>query len=250
MQIILLGTNGWYDTEMGNTISILVKTEEHYIIFDAGNGIYKLDRYLPKNKKSEAYLFISHFHLDHISGLHIFCKFCGSLKRLTLSGPEGTKNVIKTLAAKPFTVPIKDLEYDLDIYELPADSTDFPFKIKTLPLLHADLTLGYRLETEGKVITYCPDTGYCPNAVELAKNADLLITECSFKSGQSLPNWPHLNPEDAARIAEEGGAKKLLLVHFAPDRFLNMEDREIAAENAGKIFENTLAGKDEMRVDV
>ena len=65
-KIIFLGTNGWYDTDTGNTICILIDSPLFTIILDAGNGIAKLDRYADFNKP--AYLFLSHFHLDHIAG--------------------------------------------------------------------------------------------------------------------------------------------------------------------------------------
>jgi len=48
--IHFLGTNGWYDTDTGNTICILIDTEEYGIILDAGNGIYKLDTLTSLNK--------------------------------------------------------------------------------------------------------------------------------------------------------------------------------------------------------
>ncbi len=41
--VIFLGTNGWYDTNIGNTICILVETKKEYLILDAGNGFYKID---------------------------------------------------------------------------------------------------------------------------------------------------------------------------------------------------------------
>jgi ribonuclease BN (tRNA processing enzyme) len=36
MKIIFLGTNGWYDTKTGNTVSTLIVTKEHNIVLDAG----------------------------------------------------------------------------------------------------------------------------------------------------------------------------------------------------------------------
>ena len=38
MKIIFLGTNGWYDTKTGNTLSVFMKTKKEYIILDAGSG--------------------------------------------------------------------------------------------------------------------------------------------------------------------------------------------------------------------
>jgi ribonuclease BN (tRNA processing enzyme) len=78
---------------------------------------------------------------------------------------------------------------------------------------------------DGKTVAYCPDTGVCENAVELAKNADLLVIECSLKSGEKNPKWPHLNPEDAIAIAREASAKKLALVHFDANIYASLSDR-------------------------
>jgi len=75
MEIIFLGTNGWYDTKTGNTTCTLIETEDYFIILDAGNGLYKIDQYITSTSKRPIYLFLSHFHLDHIVGLHIMSKF-------------------------------------------------------------------------------------------------------------------------------------------------------------------------------
>ena len=90
---------------------------------------------------------------------------------------------------------------------MPEEAASLPFPVEALPLRHASLTLGYRIAVDGRMIGYCPDTGYCENAVTLARSADLLITECAYKQGQSSEEWPHLNPETAARIARGGGGE-------------------------------------------
>ena len=73
MKVTFLGTNGWFDTATGNTPSILVQSEKFDIILDAGNGIARADRYITQDKP--VFLFLSHFHIDHIAGLHILVKF-------------------------------------------------------------------------------------------------------------------------------------------------------------------------------
>jgi ribonuclease BN (tRNA processing enzyme) len=110
--------------------------------------------------------------------------------------------------------------------------------------------MGYRFQFDGKIITYCPDTGVCENAILLAKNTDLLIAECSFKSGQSNPEWPHLNPEDAAQIAKEANANILVLTHFDANIYRTLKERK-EAENIGKkIFQTTFAAMDNMRIQI
>ena len=112
------------------------------------------------------------------------------------------------------------------------------------------MTLGFRIETEGRIVTYCADTGYCENAVTLARDADLLIAECAYASGCANEAWPHLNPETAARIAREAKAKRLILVHFDAEQYPTIEDREAAAMAAQVLFPQTVAAVDGMTLDM
>jgi ribonuclease BN (tRNA processing enzyme) len=247
VQVIFLGTNGWYDTNTGNTICILIKGAKNYILFDAGNGIHKVDNYC--REKKPAFLFISHFHLEHIAGLHILNKIeCFS--KLNIFGPKGAKTILQRLIDSPFTMPVSKLAFPVEIGELPRDRGDIPFPVSSEPLLHSSLTLGFRIELNGRIITYCPDTGYCENAVELSRSANLLIAECAYKSGQASAIWPHLNPETAATIARKANAKKLALVHFDANIYKTFEERKEAERQARKIFINTFAAKDGMEVNL
>ena len=91
MKIIFLGTNGWYDTETGNTVCVLIETEREFIILDAGSGLYKIDEYIRTRKP--IYLFLSHFHLDHIIGLYTLNKFNFS-QGIDIYGPKGIKKFV------------------------------------------------------------------------------------------------------------------------------------------------------------
>jgi len=247
--VIFLGTNGWYDTNTGNTICILIKTKDYEIILDAGNGFYKIDQYISAEDVKPVFLFLSHFHLDHIVGLHILNKFKFP-RGLTICGPEGTRNTLETIINHPFTAPLTQLPFRVKICELPRENMELPFTVIAKPLLHVSFTLGYRIEVDGKIVSYCPDTGYCENAVELSKAADLMIAECAYKSGQSCESWPHLNPETAARIAGEACAKQLALVHFDAEIYQTFEERKIAQRISREIFQNTLATTDGIEIEV
>jgi ribonuclease BN (tRNA processing enzyme) len=242
-----LGTNGWYDTHTGNTLCTLIECKSAFIVLDAGNGIWKLDRYI--NGRKPVYLFLSHFHLDHIIGLHILNKFNFS-QGLTIIGQSGTRNFLNKIINSPFTIPVHQLNYRIGIHEIPQEQVITPFKSESLPLKHSSECLGYRFESEHKIISYCTDTGYCDNAVELARNADLLITECALKNGQSDENWGHLNPRDAARIAHEGNAKMLALVHFDANEYSNLESRKHAEKEARELFDRAFAATDDMEIEI
>lgn len=248
MKVNFLGTNGWYDSSTGNTICVLIETNNEYIVLDAGNGIHKLDRHV--DSKRPIYIFLSHFHLDHVIGLHILNKF-DFPQGIQICGQTGTRNVLKTLINKPFTTSLEDISYRSEIIELPEERDRLPFNIESESLLHTSTTLGYRLEVDdGVMIAYCPDTGYCENAVKLARNADLLIAECAYRSKQHNDKWPHLNPEDAARIAVNANAKRLALIHFDAYFYQTLKERVYAEEQAKKIFSNTFAALDDMEIIV
>lgn len=249
MKIFFLGTNGWYDTDTGNTICILIRTADYEIILDAGNGFYKLDGYTPEVNAKPAFLFLSHFHLDHIIGLHTLNKFKFQ-HGLAICGPVGTRDILKIFINSPFTAPLSQLPFAVTMYELPDENIRLPFRVEAKELLHPTPTLGYRIEIEGKVISYCPDTGYCRNAVTLARSADILIAECAYKNGQFSESWPHLNPETAARIAREADAKRLALVHFDAEIYKTIEDRKVAESVAQKIFMNTFTTTDGMNTEI
>lgn len=247
MKVTFLGTNGWFDTATGNTVSVLVQTEEYDIIFDAGNGVAKADRYISQEKP--VILFLSHFHIDHIAGLHTLVKFRlkKGLKIYTLPGGAAHLN---TFVGEPFTVPLKQLPYPAQVIELEEGIHKLPFTVECRPLVHPVPCFGYRVEIDGKVITYCTDTGVCNNAITLARNADLLITECALKPGEESPGWPHLNPQDAIGIAQEAHAKRLALMHFGAEVYKTLEEREAVENEFAKISPGLIAATDELTIRV
>ena len=242
MKIIFLGTNGWYDSKTGNTVSVLLDTKKYHIVLDAGNGIHKLDGYLADKP---VYIFLSHFHLDHMEGLHTLAKF-DFKKGLTICAPKGAKKILNSILNRPFTIPLNKLPYKTSVFELPRDINKLPFKVEALPLKHSDPVLGFRFKIDDKIIAYCTDTGYCANVVKLAAGADALISECSHKSGEENSKWPHLNPESAALLAKKADAQRLVLTHFDASRYKTLIDRVQAEKSAKKIFKNCLAAKDGM----
>jgi ribonuclease BN (tRNA processing enzyme) len=242
MEVVFLGTNGWYDTDTGNTICTLINSEKCHVIMDAGNGIYKASRYIRDDKP--AYLFISHFHIDHIEGLHILNKFRFE-QGLRIYGQKGTKKVLETFVNEPFTVPLNKLPFHFELHELSEGPYKIPFPVDCRFLVHASPCMGYRFELDGKTVAYCPDTGVCDSAVKLAENVDLLIAECSHKPGEHSPDWPHLNPEDAATIAKRAKAKRLALTHFDAGRYETIQERLDAARSILD-FEEIVVARDNM----
>ena len=244
IEVVFLGTNGWFPTETGDTPCVLIKTPDFSILFDAGNGLRKADQYLKTRKGHPVFLFLSHFHIDHISGLHFLAKFSFP-QGLMIGCHQGGKKILETFVNQPFTMSLADLPFKTKVIELKEGRhRNFPFGLLCRNLIHSTTCYGYRLEIGKKAIAYCTDTGRCPAVLELAQGADLLILECAHRPGETSPGWPHLNPEEAALTAKEAGVRKLVLMHFDAHSYPSWKERQKAHTIARKIFPSTLAARD------
>jgi ribonuclease BN (tRNA processing enzyme) len=246
IKVIFLGTNGWFDTQTGNTICTLLDTPDEYIILDAGMGIHKANQYI--KKKKPIYIFLSHFHIDHITGLHVLAKFkfAGSIE---IYGPRGSKKHIGNLLRHPYTVPLANLPMPVDLFEIDRNRPS-SLNVEFAPLKHSSICYGYRFNFNNTIISYCTDTGICPGLIKLGADADLLICESSFRPGEKLDGWPHLRPEDAADTARSCGAKKLALTHFDATRYPDRSTRMAAQRYAQTIFKSTIAARDGLIIEL
>lgn len=100
----------------------------------------------------------------------------------------------------------------------------------------------------GQSVAFVMDTRVCDAAYELAKDVDLLICESTYLKTESREahDHGHMTATQAATIARESGAKKLVLTHFS-QRYPSVEP--FVAE-ARPIFENVVAAKDGKRVPI
>lgn len=246
MKLTFLGTNGWFDSGTGNTPSALLETSKYYIILDAGFGLAKVDEYIKEDKP--IFLFLSHFHIDHICGLHVLPKF-HFRQPLTVFGSRDLKKVFKTFVNRPYAASLDYLDYKVKLVPLKEGAYTQPFTFSCKKLQHHDLAFGYRLQVDGKVVVYCSDTAICQNDYLLAQDADLLIHECAFAPGET-GTWGHANPEEVAGLAAKAKVKKLALTHFGAAKYNSLAVKKEAEAVARKIFPHTVAATDGMVLEI
>jgi len=254
MKIYFLGTNGWYTSPTGNTPCILIDSKDCYVIFDAGNGIYKIDRYIKGDKPIS--LFISHFHLDHVSGFHTLNKFHFK-QGLEIYIAKGRKKDFDLLVNPPYTLGITEaktsvlsLSTKVTVHELEEGENDIGFPVRITKLYHAYGNHGFRVLLEGKSIAYSGDTKRGLNGLLIAQDADLLIHECSNVVSPEPDLWGHTDPVQTAQFAKDVGVKKLILTHFGAHVYDTLEKRKAAEEKAREIFPNTVAATDDLIVEI
>jgi len=77
---------------------------------------------------------------------------------------------------------------------------------------------GFRAEADGQRLAYTADTAPCDALVDLATDADVLLSEATLTSldEDATPPQPrgHLLPAEAGAAAREGRARRLILTHL------------------------------------
>jgi len=103
-------------------------------------------------------------------------------------------------------------------------------------------------EVKGKKISYVADTLPCNGANDLAKDADLLISEGTHLSDikDKTKKYMHLTVKEAALIASENNAKKLIITHLS-QRYKSTAD---IVKEARDHFDNTIIAEDFMKIRV
>ena len=100
----------------------------------------------------------------------------------------------------------------------------------------------------GLRVAYCTDTGPSEAAVELARDADLLIHEATYTTDmrEEAEERGHSTAAGAAAVARDAGARQLLITHFSP----RYDDTAPLLAEARAVFANTIAARDLLEVDI
>ncbi|TMN20751.1 ribonuclease Z [Lentibacillus cibarius] len=94
-------------------------------------------------------------------------------------------------------------------------------------------------DKQGRVITILGDTRATEAARPLAENADVLVHEATFGTDRAAlaTDYFHSTTQQAATLARDSGAKKLVLTHIS-SRYQDGDDAQLADE-AKAIFSET-----------
>lgn len=101
---------------------------------------------------------------------------------------------------------------------------------------------------KGRKISYIADTVPCKGIIELAEDADVMICESAYASKleNKAEQYYHMTAEQAGLMANQAGAKRLILTHFS-QRYKNVQEIE---EDARVVFNNVTCAEDFMRINL
>ncbi len=94
----------------------------------------------------------------------------------------------------------------------------------------------------GQSMAFVMDTAPCSAAVELARDVDLLVAESTYLESEVelAAKYRHLTAEQAATIARQANARRLVLGHFSA----RYSDNEGFAAEAGAIHPDVVVAED------
>jgi ribonuclease Z len=94
----------------------------------------------------------------------------------------------------------------------------------------------------GQVVAFVLDTRVCDAAVELAAGADLVVCESTFVSDELhlAKEYRHLTARQAATIAREAGARRLVLAHYSQRH----PDESVFLAEAAEVHDDVVAARE------
>jgi ribonuclease BN (tRNA processing enzyme) len=244
-------------------ISNLLEVGESLYLLDVGNGVLRQMAKVGKQVANVKVVFLSHHHPDHIAdlGLVILSRWLTKPSQaLRVIGPKGTAQLVSGLAAAFIPVTWTDdnaasTEGSIAVSVIGEDvgsSTALipAFSDENLQVWAANVdhfnaptdayrpsaqAIGFRIQTEDRVIAYTGDTGASDGIAAIAVGADLLVTEVCDLDGiterfDGNPNLPaavkqrllfnmehnHIDPRRIGEFAATAGVRQVLLTHFVP----------------------------------
>lgn len=272
MIIVPLGIASATPTATRHLPSVALWREGDVHLFDCGENTQMRMLQAGLKRSKIANIFISHFDVDHYSGLIGLLSTLQLQRRdrpLTIIAPEGIQKYVEwnlEFSGTQISFDINYVEIKEDIESERVVDED-EYYVEARPLKHTRFCVGYRFQEKdmpGKVdadkaeklgitedeqfkilkagddvtlddgtviksydivghprpgdsFAYITDTNYCPNAVKLAMNTNILYHEATFSSSlaDKAAETGHSTAEDAARVANESQTKLLVISHFS-----------------------------------
>jgi ribonuclease Z len=240
----LLGTGAGLSDAGRTTTMLAFETGGSVMVVDCGGDV--VQRLLAAGialDHVEA-LAVTHEHPDHVSGFPLFMEkiwLAGRRRPIPVYGPEAglsqARRTFETFNTRGWKGMPEIRWRKVPLEEGTPVLEDDHWRITASPGTHSVPVIALRVEERagGGTVAYSCDTERSEAVTRLARGVDLLVHEASG-------DYPgHTTAEDAARVAAEAGAGRLVLVHLPP----GAGEEELRA--ARRHFQATELGEDGTR---
>lgn len=217
----------------GNTSCVQIDLDGRTVIIDAGSGLRELGDRLTQQNITDITFLISHTHWDHVCGFPFFLPIFNKISNIDLhvpqqpDGQQAEEKFASLMSAPFFPLPLHAVPSVLHFYDFQPGSSFSLFneqlQIQTIPLTHPNSAAGYRLNYQGKSVSYISDyehprTDSAEELVDFVKDSDLMIYDAMY-TPEEYPNftgWGHSTWEQAALLTQKANIRRTALFHHAP----------------------------------
>jgi phosphoribosyl 1,2-cyclic phosphodiesterase len=233
----------------GNTSCVEVRLADgSLLMLDVGTGARMLGVQLAQDPPPAIHLLLTHLHVDHIEGLGFFAPIWSPDTELHIYGPRSPVASLDERVATYFSPPLfpvhlNDVPADVTFHDAEGEWRIGDARVSAQPILHPGPTVGYRIEEEGRVLTYLTDhepalgtdlERAAPEWISgssLAFGADVLLHDCQYTDEEygSKVGWGHSTISQVATFAEKTKVDRLMLFHHDPMRTDDQIDAMVAA---------------------
>ena len=256
----------------GNTSCVEVRAGKAFLVFDGGTGLRLLGKRALGEMPFTAHIFFSHVHWDHIQGFPFFdpAFVPGNVIHL-YGGNNVSRTLEETLAGQmdhpSFPVHLTEMGAKMHFHGIDGrnpvevDAGDgTKVSISAAPGNHPNGVWAYRVDHAGTSVVYATDTEHYavvdPKLTKLAKGADVLIYDSQYlpeeyagaNGGMPKLGWGHSTYEEAIKLAQAAGVKRLILYHHDP-----MQNDAAVAEKerrAKALFANCEAAREGLVIEL
>jgi ribonuclease BN (tRNA processing enzyme) len=260
--LITLGTRGGPlpTKDRAQSSNLLIVNGTLYLI-DAGDGVTRRIVQTGNDFRKVGKIFITHPHSDHDNGLATLLNSEWEYQRAEPIDIYGGGVEALVRGAIDYLTPNADIRWsegkkrpmadvfhghdvspgviyqDANVKVTAVENTHFHFQPGD-PAYGKYHSYSYRFDTPDKVVFFTGDTGPSDAVVELARGADLYVTECTSpddvvalfkKTGAWQAKTPaeqdgflrhmheeHVTPEDIGKMAAKAGVKAVVMTHLGP----------------------------------
>lgn len=225
-KLTILGASPAWTNPGGAGSGYLLRSQGSAIQIEAGSGTFgRLRKVIPVDQLSA--VVISHVHADHCLDLVPLCyglRYGGLVPegtRLSVFVPPGCIDFLTRLGGSL----VDDDEFfsrtfDLHEYEPGREFIVGGMRLFATRVQHYIPSFALRFEV-GAGLVFSGDSAPCAELVEAARDAGTFLCEAALKDASQDNPEPeqrgHLCPAEAAQIAEQAHARRLLLTHYRTD---------------------------------
>jgi ribonuclease Z len=238
-RLVFLGTGDSLNPERAQTSLAVPLPGGETMLVDTSSGTVLLARLEAAGIPLESvrHVFISHRHFDHVGGLAPLLTGLAALPEASLTVHAAPETLRALRGYLDLTIPgVEDwLGKRLDWHELVPGKPVEVGEIEITPFLmsHGLECVGFRLGWADALAVFAVDTRPCPEVVENASGADLLVhdTYGPHSAAEQAHAMGHSSATDAGEVAREAGVTSLVLSHLRASRFVEPEALVAEAES-------------------